>query len=65
MFEQRENEAGYIFYVNKETGVQQNDNPKLLEIVNFIRDQQHRAVKYVVYRCATKLWRLKEFFRSE
>lgn len=62
--EQKENDAGYIFYVNKKTGERQNDNPKLLEIMQVIHDQ-HKYIKYVTYRCATKIWLLKQSLYSE
>lgn len=62
--EQKENDVGYIFYVNKKTGERQNDNPKLLEIMQVIHDQ-HRYIKYVTYRCATKIWLLKQSFYSK
>lgn len=62
--EQKENDVGYIFYVNKKTGERQNDNPKLLEIMQVIHDQ-HKYIKYVTYRCATKIWLLKQSFYSK
>lgn len=64
MYEQREDETGYIFYINKKTGERQNDNPKLLDVMNVIREQ-HKYIKYVTYRCATKIWLLKQSFYSE
>lgn len=62
--EQRETDAGYIFYINKKTGEQQNDHPKLLEVMKMIHDQ-HKFIKYVTYRCATKIWLLKQSFYSK
>lgn len=64
MFEQKETETGYIYYVHKQTGEAQNDNPKLLEMLHVIRDQ-YKSIKYITYRSATKLWFLKQSFYSE
>lgn len=64
MFEQRETKNGYIYYVQKTTGETQNDNPKLLEMLHVIRNQ-HKSIKYITYRSATKLWFLKQSFYSE
>lgn len=57
-------ETGYIYYVNKQTGERQNDDPKLLEIINVIREH-HKSIKFLAYRVATKIWFLKQSFYSE
>lgn len=64
MYEQEEDEAGYLFYVNKKTGERQNDNPKLTEIMDAVRIG-YKSIKYVIYRCASKLWLLKQVFYSK
>lgn len=64
MFEQKETASGYLFYVNKQTGEQQNDNPQFLEIMQVVREK-HKSIKYVTYRCATKIWFLKQSFYSK
>lgn len=63
MYEQHENEAGYIYYKCKTTSERQNDNPKLLNVMKVIREQ-YKSIKYITYRCATKLWLLKQSFYS-
>lgn len=64
MYDQKETETGYMYYVNKKTGERQNDNPKLLEIMKIVREQ-HKTIKYITYRSATKIWFLKQSFYSE
>lgn len=64
MYEQKETTTGYIYYVNKQTGEPQNDNPKLLEIIKVIREH-HKSIKFLAYRVATKIWFLKQSFYSE
>lgn len=64
MHDQQENEAGYIYFVHKTTGERQNDNPKLLDILKVVH-QDYKSIKYITYRCATKLWLLKQSFYSE
>lgn len=64
MYEQEEDEAGYLFYVNKKTGERQNDNPKLVEIMNTIK-KEYKSIKYIIYRCASKVWLLKQIFYSK
>lgn len=65
MYEQRENDAGYIYYVNKKTGEKQNDSPQVVEFVRLIRDESYRTIKYAAYRCASKLWTVKQTFCSK
>lgn len=65
MFVQEENKAGYIYYVNKNTGEHQNDNQKLVELLNVIRDENYCEIKYAAYRCASKLWILKQSLYSK
>lgn len=64
MYEQKETTTGYIYYVNKQTGERQNNNPKLLEIIKVIREH-HKSIKFLAYRVATKIWYLKQSFYSE
>lgn len=64
MHDQQETDAGYIYFVHKTTGERQNDNPKLLEVLKVIH-QQYKSIKYITYRCATKLWLLKQSFYSK
>lgn len=64
MFEQKETASGYLFYVNKQTGEHQNDNPQLLKIMQVIREK-HQSIRYITYRCATKIWFLKQSFYSK
>lgn len=64
MFEQKETASGYIQYVHTTTGETQNDHPKLLEMLHVIRNQ-HKSIKYITYRSATKLWFLKQTFYSK
>ncbi|XP_031628714.1 dystrophin-1 [Contarinia nasturtii] len=59
MFDQKETASGYLFYVNRQTGKHQNNNPQLMEIMQVIHDQ-HKSIKYITYRCATKIWFLKQ-----
>lgn len=56
--------SGYLFYMNKQTGEQQNDNPQFLEIMKTVREK-HKTIKYITYRCATKIWFLKQSFYSK
>lgn len=63
MYEQEETETGYIYFVHKTTGERQIDNPKLLEILKVVHEQ-YKTIKYITYRCATKLWLLKQSFYS-
>lgn len=53
-----------MLYVNKQTGEQQNDSPQLLEIMRVVREK-HKSIKYITYRCATKIWFLKQSFYSK
>lgn len=64
MYDQSETTSGYLLYVNKKTGDQQNDNPQFLEIVKVMREK-HKSIKYLAYRCATKIWFLKQSFYSK
>lgn len=64
MFDQKETASGYLYYVDTATGRQQTDNPQLQEIMQVIHDQ-HKSIKYITYRCATKIWFLKQSFYSE
>lgn len=64
MFDQKETSSGYLFYVNRQTGQQQNDNPQVMEIMQVIH-QEHNSINYITYRCATKIWLLKQSFYSE
>lgn len=64
MYHQKETGSGYLFYVNDQTGEKQNDNPQLQEIMQVIREQ-HKSIQYLSYRCATKIWFLKQSFYSE
>lgn len=64
MYEQKETASGYLLYVNRQTGEQQNDNPQLIELMRAIREK-HKSIKYVTYRCATKIWFLKQSMYSK
>lgn len=64
MFDQKETASGYLFYVDRQTGIQQTDNPQLQEVMQVIHDK-HKTIKYITYRCATKIWFLKQSFYSE
>lgn len=64
MYEQKETASGYLCYVHKQTGEQQNDNPQLVDLMRVIREK-HKSIKYVTYRCATKIWFLKQSLYSK
>lgn len=64
MYEQKETASGYLCYVHKQTGEQLNDNPQLVDLMRVVREK-HKSIKYVTYRCATKIWFLKQSLYSE
>lgn len=59
MYDQHEDERGYLVYVNRYNGTSQPDNPNLTYVVNKI-NEKFCASKYSTYRCACKLFALQK-----
>ncbi|XP_055537443.1 dystrobrevin alpha [Wyeomyia smithii] len=59
MYDQQEDERGYLVYVNRYNGTSQPDNPNLTYVVSKI-NEKFCASKYSTYRCACKLFALQK-----
>ncbi|XP_053681732.1 dystrobrevin alpha [Sabethes cyaneus] len=59
MYDQREDERGYLVYVNRYNGTSQPDNPNLTYVVSKI-NEKFCTSKYSTYRCACKLFALQK-----
>lgn len=65
MFTSKEdNLSGYIIYINDITNEFQYKDPKLIEILNNIKEK-YNQIKYTTYRCSAKLLALKKALYSE
>ncbi|XP_065094270.1 dystrobrevin alpha-like [Ochlerotatus camptorhynchus] len=58
MYDQQEDDRGYLVYANRYNGQIQPDNPNLTYVVNKI-NEKFSASKYSTYRCACKLFALQ------
>lgn len=63
MYDQREDERGYLVYINRYNGSSHFDNPNLSFIVNKINEKFY-DYKYSTYRCACKLFALQKALRT-
>ncbi|XP_055586617.1 dystrobrevin alpha isoform X2 [Uranotaenia lowii] len=59
MYDQKEDERGYLVYANRYNGCTQNDNPNLTYVVSKI-NEKFSSSKYSTYRCACKLFALQK-----
>ncbi|XP_001851098.2 dystrobrevin alpha isoform X1 [Culex quinquefasciatus] len=59
MFDQKEDERGYLVYINRFNSTTQLDNPNLTYILNKI-NEKFATSKYSTYRCACKLFALQK-----
>ncbi|KXJ77496.1 hypothetical protein RP20_CCG007406 [Aedes albopictus] len=58
MYDQQEDDRGYLVYANRYNGQLQSDNPNLTYVVSKI-NEKFSASKYSTYRCACKLFALQ------
>lgn len=63
MFQLKENDKGYLVYLNKLNNSIQIDNPEFVRLMNRIGDS-YCFVKYATYRCASKFNSLQAAFYS-
>lgn len=64
MYDQQEDDRGYLVYANRYNGQIQPDNPNLTYVVNKI-NEKFSASKYSTYRCACKLFALQRALYSK
>lgn len=62
--DQYENDAGYIYYFNKTTGITQKEDPNLIKILVEIK-LRFQTIKYSLYRSAQKLFALQNALLSK